>query len=305
MLRELHGDANSDPEPHLQKAQHHSFCQPVHDGNHHDAVTKDKAGNKLKLVALSTLVMTRELKDYQGKPKESRHWVCDLRLREKLIGKYIYMSTNLLEMFGDNSVARVEAALDAMRKGRGVLVVDNANRENEGDLIFAAETMTSEQMAFMIRECSGIVCVCIKQDRADRLGLPMMVSDNTSTYGTAFTISVDAAENVTTGVSAKDRIEAIKVILDENTARKDLAAPGHMFPLVARPNGVLERDGHTEASCDLARLAGFKPVGVLCELCAPDGDMARLPRVCAFAQLHDMTVVSIEDIQNYRREKNC
>lgn len=215
------------------------------------------------------------------------------------------MSTNLLEMFGDTSVDRVEAALSAMRQGRGVLVVDNADRENEGDLIYAAETMTSEQMAFMIRECSGIVCVCIKKKRAEQLGLPMMVQDNTSTYGTAFTISVDAAENVTTGVSAKDRIEAIRVILDEKSSRKDLAAPGHMFPLVARDGGVLERDGHTEASCDLARLAGFKECGVLCELTAPDGDMARLPRVCAFAQLHDITVVSIDDIKAYRKEKNC
>ena len=214
------------------------------------------------------------------------------------------MSTNLLESFGQDSLERVEAALAAMRKGRGVLVVDNADRENEGDLIFAAETMTIEQMAFMIRECSGIVCVCIKKQRAQELDLPMMVSNNTSTYGTAFTISVDAAENVSTGVSAHDRIEAIKVILDPESKPSSLAHPGHMFPLIARDNGVLERDGHTEASVDLARLAGFKEAGVLCELCAPDGDMARLPRVCAFAQLHDLTVVSIEDIINYRKAKN-
>lgn len=215
------------------------------------------------------------------------------------------MSVNLLETFGQNSIERVEAALAAMRKGRGVLVVDNADRENEGDLIYAAETMTVEQMAFMIRECSGIVCVCIKQDVADKLNLPMMVSHNTSTYGTAFTISVDAAEGVSTGVSAHDRIQAIKAIINDDAKPSDLASPGHMFPLVARQNGVLERDGHTEASIDLARLAGFKPAGILCELCAPDGDMARLPRVCAFASLHDMTVVSIEDIIEYRKQKNC
>lgn len=215
------------------------------------------------------------------------------------------MSINLLQSFGSNSIERVEAALNAMRKGRGVLVVDNANRENEGDLIFAADTMTVEQMAFMVRECSGIVCVCITKERAKELELPMMVADNTSTYGTAFTISVDAAEGVTTGVSASDRIKAIKTILRKDASRKDLAAPGHMFPLVARDNGVLERDGHTEASIDLARLAGFSKCGVLCELCAPDGDMARLPRVCAFAQLHDLTVVSIEDIIEYRKAKNC
>lgn len=215
------------------------------------------------------------------------------------------MSANLLDTFGNDSIARVEAALAAMRKGRGVLVVDDANRENEGDLVFAAETMTMEQMAFMIRECSGIVCLCIRKELAEKLELPMMVSKNTSTYGTAFTISIDAAKDVTTGVSAHDRIKAIQAVINDNAQPSDLVHPGHMFPLIARPNGVLERDGHTEATVDLARLAGFKEAGVLCELCAPDGDMARLPRVCAFAMLHDLTVVSIEDIIEYRKTKNC
>lgn len=215
------------------------------------------------------------------------------------------MSINLLETFGETAIDRVEAALNAMRKGRGVLVVDDADRENEGDLVFTAETMTIEQMAFMIRECSGIVCLCIHKERAEQLELPMMVQKNTSTYGTAFTISIDAAKNVSTGVSAHDRVEAIKVVLDENSKPSDLSHPGHMFPLIARDGGVLERNGHTEASVDLARLAGFKPAGVLCELCAPDGDMARLPRVCTFGMLHDLTVVSIEDIIEYRRAKNC
>lgn len=215
------------------------------------------------------------------------------------------MSVNLLETFGQNSVERVEAALEAMRKGRGVLVVDDESRENEGDIIFAAETMTTEQMAFMVRECSGIVCLCIRKALADKLNLPMMVSSNTSTYGTAFTISVDAAKGVTTGVSAADRIAAVKAVINDDAKPEDLVHPGHMFPLIAREGGVLERNGHTEASVDLARLAGFKEAGVLCELCAPDGDMARLPRVCAFAQLHDMTVVSIDDIICYRKAKNC
>lgn len=214
------------------------------------------------------------------------------------------MSINLLENFGKDAIERVEAALNSMRKGRGVLVVDDANRENEGDLIFAAETMTVDQMAFMVRECSGIVCVCIKKERAEELGLRMMVESNTSTYGTAFTITVDAAKGVTTGVSASDRIKAIQVIADPASKPEDLVHPGHMFPLVARPNGVLERNGHTEATVDLARLAGFKEVGVLCELCAPDGDMARLPRVCSFGMLHDLPVVSIEDIIEYRKQKN-
>lgn len=211
---------------------------------------------------------------------------------------------NLLESFGSNSTERVEAALEALRLGKGVLVVDNENRENEGDIIYAAQNMTQEQMAFMVRECSGIVCVCIKEEKAKALNLPMMVSHNTSAYGTAFTISVDAANDVTTGVSAHDRINAVKVMVDDNAKPSDLVSPGHMFPLVAKNGGVLERDGHTEASVDLARLAGLAPVGVLCELCAPDGQMAKLPRVCAFAQLHDMTVLSIEDLIAYRKEKN-
>ena len=211
---------------------------------------------------------------------------------------------NLLENFGKTANDRVEAAIEAFKKGRGILVVDNEGRENEGDLIYAAETVTDAQMAFMIRECSGIVCVCIEQEQADRMKLPMMVSHNTSTYGTAFTISIDAAEGVTTGVSAPDRVKAIKAVINPNGKPEDLASPGHMFPLVAKKGGVLERDGHTEASVDLARLAGLAPAGILCELCAPDGLMAKLPRVTTFAMEHDLTCLSIEDLIAYRKEHN-
>lgn len=211
------------------------------------------------------------------------------------------MQRNLLETFGDTFEDRVEAALSALRRGQGVLVVDNADRENEGDLIFAAETMTVEQMAFTIREGSGIVCLCIEEEKAASLNLPLMVAENSSTYGTAFTISIDAAHGVTTGVSASDRIKAIQAVVNDDAKPEDLVHPGHTFPLIARKGGVLVRDGHTEASVDLARMAGFKPMGVLCELTAPNGEMARLPRVCAFAELHDMTVLSIEDIIAYRR----
>lgn len=211
---------------------------------------------------------------------------------------------NLLENFGDTFEDRVEAALNAMRKGQGVLVVDNEDRENEGDLIFAAETMTVEQMALTVREGSGIVCLCIEEEKAAALDLPLMVAKNSSTYGTAFTISIDAAHGVTTGVSASDRIKAIQAVVKDDAKPEDLVHPGHMFPLIAKKGGVLVRDGHTEASVDLARLAGFKPMGVLCELTAPNGDMARLPRICAFAELHDMTVLSIEDIKAYRRAHN-
>ncbi len=210
------------------------------------------------------------------------------------------MEENLLEQFGD-ARSRVECAVASLRSGRGVLVVDDENRENEGDLIFAAETLTEEQVATLIRDCSGIICVCITEEKARQLDLPMMVPDNTSRYGTAFTISVDARENVTTGVSAADRLEAVRVVAADDSTRADLAAPGHMFPLVARGNGVLERPGHTEATVDLARLAGFRPCGVLCELTNPDGTMARLPQVAAYAREHALPLVSIRDLVAYRK----
>ncbi|HIV03899.1 MAG TPA: 3,4-dihydroxy-2-butanone-4-phosphate synthase [Candidatus Spyradosoma merdigallinarum] len=210
------------------------------------------------------------------------------------------MEENLLEQFGD-ARSRVECAVASLRSGRGALVVDDENRENEGDLIFAAETLTEEQVAALIRDCSGIICVCITEEKARQLDLPMMVPDNTSRYGTAFTISVDARENVTTGVSAADRLEAVRVVAADDSTRADLAAPGHMFPLVARGNGVLERPGHTEATVDLARLAGFRPCGVLCELTNPDGTMARLPQVAAYAREHALPLVSIRDLVAYRK----
>ena len=210
------------------------------------------------------------------------------------------MEENLLEQFGD-ARSRVESAVASLRSGRGVLVVDDENRENEGDLIFAAETLTEEQVAALIRDCSGIICVCITEEKARQLDLPMMVPDNTSRYGTAFTISVDARGNVTTGVSAADRLEAVRIVAADDSTRADLAAPGHMFPLVARGNGVLERPGHTEATVDLARLAGFRPCGVLCELTNPDGTMARLPQVAAYAREHALPLVSIRDLVAYRK----
>lgn len=212
------------------------------------------------------------------------------------------MEKSLLEKFGD-ARSRVENALAALRAGRGVLVVDDEDRENEGDLIFASETLTREQVAMLIRDCSGIICICITEERARQLALPMMVPENTSRYGTAFTISVDAKNNVTTGVSAADRLEAVRVVLSEKSTREDLAAPGHMFPLVARGNGVLERPGHTEATVDLVRLAGMKPCGVLCELTNPDGTMARLPEVAAYAEKHAFPLVSIRDLVDYRRSR--
>lgn len=209
------------------------------------------------------------------------------------------MNQKLLAQFG-NSSERVELALNALRKGRGVLVTDDEQRENEGDLIFAAETISVEQMAMLIRECSGIVCLCLPDERVKQLGLPMMVKHNTSRYQTAFAISIEAANGVTTGVSAADRVATIKAAIAENANPTDICSPGHVFPLRARPGGVLERQGHTEAAVDLARMAGFKPYGILCELTNPDGTMSRLPEIVAFAEKHNFTVVTVEDLVNYR-----
>lgn len=209
------------------------------------------------------------------------------------------MSQNLLERFG-GPLERVERSLAALRLGLGVLVVDDEDRENEGDLIFAADTLTAPQMAMMIRECSGIVCLCLTDEKIARLGLPMMVEHNTCRNGTAFTVSIEAARGVTTGVSAADRVTTVKTAAAPDAAPSDLLHPGHVFPLRARSGGVLERRGHTEATVDLMRLAGYEPCGVLCELTNPDGTMARLPEIVAFAERHDMPVMTVEDLAAYR-----
>ena len=216
----------------------------------------------------------------------------------------IVSQCNLLEIFADTPEERVELALQAMREGNGVLVVDDENRENEGDIIFAAEKMTEAQMAMMIRYCSGIVCLCMPEEKMKQLELPQMVSNNTSSYGTAFTITIEAAKGVTTGVSAHDRLTTINAAINPDAKPSDLSHPGHVFPLTAKTGGVLVRDGHTEASVDLARLAGLNPSGVLCELTNDDGTMARLPQVVAFGLQHNMTVVSILDIVAYRKAHN-
>ena len=211
------------------------------------------------------------------------------------------MNQNLLSQFG-NSYERVEKAIEAISRGRGVLVTDDEDRENEGDLIFAAETLTERQMAMLIRECSGIVCLCLTDEKVRSLKLPMMVDQNSSRFGTAFTVSIEAARGVTTGVSARDRLTTIRAAIADGAKPEDLSHPGHVFPLRARPGGVLERTGHTEAAVDLARLAGLKPCGVLCELTNPDGTMARLPEIIGFARRHYLTVVAVADLVRYRQE---
>ncbi|MBA5206189.1 3,4-dihydroxy-2-butanone-4-phosphate synthase [Pectobacterium aroidearum] len=209
------------------------------------------------------------------------------------------MNQTLLSEFG-NPTERVERALDALRHGRGVLVLDDEDRENEGDMIFSAENMTVEQMALTIRHGSGIVCLCLTEERRQQLELPMMVEKNSSHYQTAFTVTIEAAEGVTTGVSAADRLTTIRAAIADNAKPSDLNRPGHVFPLRAQPGGVLTRGGHTEATVDLMTLAGLKPSGVLCELTNDDGSMAHAPEVIAFAKQHDMPVLTIEDLVAYR-----
>ena len=209
------------------------------------------------------------------------------------------MNQSLLSTFGD-AEQRVKAAIEAFKQGNGVLVLDDENRENEGELIFPAETITTEQMAKLIRYGSGIVCLCITDERCKQLDLPPMVQDNTSVNKTAFTISIEAAEGVSTGVSAADRVTTIKAAVADGAKPSDLHRPGHVFPLRAAANGVLERNGHTEAAVDLARLAGYKEAGVICEITNDDGSMARTPELVEFVKKFGYPIVTIEDLIAYR-----
>lgn len=212
------------------------------------------------------------------------------------------MNQSLLSKYG-NPIERVEKALEAVKLGQGVLVADDEDRENEGDLIFSSQFLTNEQMALMIRECSGIVCLCLTEEKVQELGLSMMVQNNTSKFETAFTVSIEAAQGVTTGVSAADRVTTVKAASKVGACSADIKSPGHVFPLRAKKGGVLERRGHTEATVDLMRLAGLEPCGILCELTNVDGTMARLPELVAFGEKHNMPVLTVEDIAVYRMAK--
>ncbi len=200
-----------------------------------------------------------------------------------------------------DSQERLEKALVHLQNGHGIILTDDEDRENEGDLIFSAHHMTVEQMALMIRKCSGIICLCLTNEKADLLNLPYMVKENTSSFQTPFTISIEAKEGVTTGVSAKDRLKTIQAASHENATSNDLAKPGHIFPLRANDNGVLARNGHTEGSVDLMKLAGLKPEAVLCELMNDDGTMANADTIAQFAKEHNLIVLSIQDIIHYRK----
>lgn len=199
----------------------------------------------------------------------------------------------------------VELAIEALQSGKMILLTDHPGRENEADLIFPAETITPEIMNFMIRHCSGIVCVSMTDEYLQRLALPLIVPpyENTSRHTTPFTIPVDAKEGITTGVSAMDRVVTIRAMMNEHAKPEDLARPGHMFPLQAKAGGVLERAGHTEGAMDIVKLAGFKPVAVLCEVMNPDGTMARGESLIAFAKEHELPLLSIAELITHRLQQ--
>ncbi|HUL36720.1 MAG TPA: bifunctional 3,4-dihydroxy-2-butanone-4-phosphate synthase/GTP cyclohydrolase II [Thermodesulfobacteriota bacterium] len=200
-------------------------------------------------------------------------------------------------------IHRIEAALDDIRLGKMVILVDDEDRENEGDLTMAAEKVTPEAINFMAKYGRGLICLSLTDERLNELRLPMMVSENTSRFQTAFTISIDARKGVTTGISAADRATTILTAVDERTESEDLVSPGHIFPLRARGGGVLVRTGQTEGSVDLARLAGLKPAGVICEIMKDDGTMARMPDLVKFAEEHRLKIVTIADLIKYRLNK--
>ncbi len=202
-------------------------------------------------------------------------------------------------------LARVEAALRALRQGEFVVVADDEDRENEGDLIIAAESLTTEKLAFMLRHTSGVVCVAITARRAHELELPLMVAENNEPHRTQFTVSVDLAVGTTTGISAADRSRTIRALGNCEAGAASFLRPGHIFPLRARNNGVLERRGHTEAAVDLARLAGCQPAGALCELMADDGSMLCGAALVDFARRNRLAYLHIGDLVAYRRATEC
>ncbi|MFZ6730659.1 3,4-dihydroxy-2-butanone-4-phosphate synthase [Undibacterium sp. Ji42W] len=195
---------------------------------------------------------------------------------------------------------RLSRALADLRNGRPVLLMDDFDRENEADLIVAAEKISVESMARLIRDCSGIVCLCLTDDKLQQLDLPPMVSRNESRYGTAFTVSIEAKQGVTTGVSAADRVTTILAAIAPDARPDDLARPGHVFPLRAAPGGVLSRRGHTEGSVELAIMAGLAPAAVLCELMNTDGSMAKGAQIIEYAVTHDIVILTIDELASYR-----
>ncbi|MGO8022132.1 3,4-dihydroxy-2-butanone-4-phosphate synthase [Rhizobium leguminosarum] len=197
------------------------------------------------------------------------------------------------------TIARIEDAISAIASGKMVVVVDDQNRENEGDIVVAADAVTPETIAFMMNHARGLVCIAMEGERLDALDIPLMVPNNTESHKTAFTVSVDYLKGTTTGISAADRAATVRALVDDRTKPDEFARPGHIFPLRANPRGVLGRPGHTEAAVDLARLAGRIPAGVICEVANDDGTMSRLPELTLFAERHDLPLVTIEDLVAY------
>jgi 3,4-dihydroxy 2-butanone 4-phosphate synthase/GTP cyclohydrolase II len=197
--------------------------------------------------------------------------------------------------------ASVEDGIEEIRRGRMVVVVDAADRENEGDLTIAAQFATPEAINFMAKEGRGLICLCLTGERCDELDLRMMTEHNETPYGTAFTVSIEAREGISTGISAHDRARTIQVAIDPSKGPQDVVQPGHVFPLRARPGGVLQRAGQTEASVDLARLAGLNPAGVVCEVMKDDGTMARVPDLIEFCKRHELKLVTVADLIEHRR----
>ena len=204
------------------------------------------------------------------------------------------------DMF-DSPISPIEDILEDARNGRPYILVDAEDRENEGDIIIPAQFATPDQINFMIRQARGLVCLALTAERAQQLRLPPMAADNRESMKTAFTVSIEAKEGVTTGISAADRSHTIQVATDASKGMDDIVSPGHIFPLVARDGGVLVRAGHTEAAVDISRMAGLNPSGVICEIIKDDGEMARLPDLIAFAQLHGLKIGTIADLIEYRR----
>lgn len=195
----------------------------------------------------------------------------------------------------------IESAIEDIKSGKMIIVVDDEDRENEGDFVMAADMITPEAVNFMATVGRGLICTPLSQELAQKFDLKLQVEQNTASLGTAFTVTIDAREKISTGISASDRSHTIKLMTDTTTVASDFVRPGHIFPLIAKDGGVIERPGHTEASVDLSRIAGFSPVGVICEIMNPDGSMARFPDLCELADKHNLKMISIADLIEYRK----
>src|SRR5437870_6408823 len=211
------------------------------------------------------------------------------------------MSNELQAVENESPFATIEEAIEDIREGKFVVVVDAPDRENEGDLTIAAQFCTPEAVNFMATHARGLICLCLTEERCDELGLRMMTEHNETPFGTAFTVSIEAREGITTGISAHDRSRTIQVAVDPSKGPHDLVQPGHVLPLRARQGGVIQRDGQTEAAVDLAWLAGLNPAGVVCEVMADDGTMARVPDLIEYCRRHEIKLLTVADLIEYRR----